>query len=57
MKKIIQTYIFEAPEDSNAHSFNDEIPVHIFDGLTTWKYLFHYLHTLLCIPNNAFIRE
>ncbi len=34
MKKVIQTYIFEGIEDSDVYSFDEEIPVHIFDGLT-----------------------
>ena len=34
MKKAIQTYIFEGEEDSNLFSFDDEIVVYIFDGLT-----------------------
>lgn len=34
MKKIAQTYIFEGIEDSDVYSFDDEIPVHTFDGLT-----------------------
>ena len=34
MKKVIQTYIFEGDEDSELFSFDEEIPVYIFDGLT-----------------------
>ncbi|GFI43416.1 hypothetical protein IMSAGC018_01088 [Lachnospiraceae bacterium] len=34
MKKIVQTYVFEGEEDANIFSFDDEIPVYIFDGLT-----------------------
>ena len=34
IKKIVQTYIFEGEEDANIYSFDDEIPVYIFDGLT-----------------------
>lgn len=34
MKNIVQTYIFEGKEDANIYSFDDEIPVYIFDGLT-----------------------
>lgn len=34
MKKIVQTYIFEGEEDANIYSFDDEIPVYIFNGLT-----------------------
>ena len=34
MKKAVQTYVFEGEEDSNLFSFDDEIPVHILDGLT-----------------------
>ncbi len=34
MKKAVQTYVFEGVEDSDLFSFDDEIPVHIFDGLT-----------------------
>ena len=34
MKKIVQTYIFDDEEDANMYSFDDEIPVYIFDGLT-----------------------
>ncbi len=33
MKKAVQTYVFEGLEDSDLFSFDDEIPVHIFDGL------------------------
>lgn len=33
MKKAVQTYVFEGEEDSNLFSFDEEIPVHIFDGL------------------------
>ena len=34
MKKVVQTYTFEGEEDANMYSFDDEIPVYIFDGLT-----------------------
>ncbi len=34
MKKAVQTYVFEDEEDSNLFSFDDKIPVYIFDGLT-----------------------
>lgn len=34
VKKIVQTYVFEGEEDANMYSFDDEIPVSIFDGLT-----------------------
>ena len=34
LKKVVQTYSFEGEEDSNAFLFDEEIPVHIFDGLT-----------------------
>lgn len=34
MKKAVQTYVFEGEEDSNLFSFDDEIAVCIFDGLT-----------------------
>lgn len=34
MKKAVQTYIFEDEEDSDLFSFDDEIPVYIFGGLT-----------------------
>ena len=34
MKKAVQTYIFEGEEDSNLFSFDDELPVYIFSGLT-----------------------
>ena len=34
MKKAVQTYLFEGEEDSNLFSFDDEIPVYIFNGLT-----------------------
>ena len=34
MKKIVQTYVFEGEEDANIFSFDDEIPVYIFDRLT-----------------------
>ncbi len=34
MKKAVQTYVFEGEEDSNLFSFDEEIPVYIFDGLT-----------------------
>lgn len=33
MKDIVQTYVFEGEEDSNLFSFDDEIPVHIFEDL------------------------
>lgn len=33
MKKAVQTYVFEGEEDSNLFSFDEEIPVRIFDGL------------------------
>lgn len=33
IKKIVQTYIFEGEEDANIYSFDDKIPVYIFDGL------------------------
>ena len=33
MKKVVQTYVFEGEEDANMYSFDDEIPVYIFDGL------------------------
>lgn len=33
MTKIVQIYSFEGEEDSNQLSFDDEIPVHIFNGL------------------------
>jgi len=33
MKKAVQTYVFEGEEDSNLFSFDDEVPVYIFDGL------------------------
>lgn len=33
MKKAVQTYVFEGEEDANLFSFDEEIPVHIFDGL------------------------
>jgi len=33
MKKVVQTYVFEDEEDANMYSFDDEIPVYIFDGL------------------------
>ncbi len=33
MKKAVQTYVFEGAEDSDLFSFDDEIPVYIFDGL------------------------
>ena len=32
--KIVQTYVFEGEEDANMYSFDEEIPVYIFDGLT-----------------------
>lgn len=34
MKKAVQTYVFEGEEDSNLFSFDEEIPVYIFNGLT-----------------------
>ena len=34
MKKVVQTYAFEGEEDSNLFSFDDEIPIYIFNGLT-----------------------
>lgn len=34
MKKVVQTYVFEGEEDSNLFSFDDEIPVYIFNDLT-----------------------
>lgn len=34
MKKAVQTYVFEGEEDSNLFSFDDEIPVYIFNSLT-----------------------
>lgn len=34
MKKVVQTYIFEGTEESDIYFFEDEIPVHIFEGLT-----------------------
>lgn len=34
MKKVVQIYIFGDTEDSDVYYFDDEIPVHIFDGLT-----------------------
>ena len=34
MKKVVQTYVFEGEEDSNLFSFDDEIPIYIFNGLT-----------------------
>lgn len=33
-KKAVQTYVFEGEEDSNLFSFDEEIPVYIFDGFT-----------------------
>lgn len=33
MKNIVQTYIFEGEETANLYSFDDEIPIHIFDDL------------------------
>lgn len=33
MKKAVQTYVFDGEDDSNLFSFDEEIPVHIFDGL------------------------
>lgn len=33
LKKAVQTYVFEGEEDSNLFSFEDEIPVHIFENL------------------------
>ena len=32
--KIVQAYVFEGEEDANLYSFDEEIPVYIFDGLT-----------------------
>ena len=32
--KTVQIYSFDGEEDSSQFSFDDEIPVHIFDGLT-----------------------
>ena len=32
--KTVQIYSFDNEEDSSQFSFDDEIPVHIFDGLT-----------------------
>ena len=32
--KTVQTYSFDGEEDSSQLSFIDEIPVHIFNGLT-----------------------
>ena len=32
--KIVQIYIFEGEEDANIYTFDDEIPVYIFEGLT-----------------------
>ena len=34
MKNAVQTYIFEGEEDSNLFSFDEDIPVYIFPGLT-----------------------
>ena len=34
MKKAVQTYVFEGEEDSNLFSFDEEITVYIFNGLT-----------------------
>ncbi len=34
MKKVVLTYIFEGIEDVNIYSFDDEMPVYVFDGLT-----------------------
>ena len=34
MKKAVQTYVFEGDEDSNLFSFDEEITVYIFNGLT-----------------------
>ena len=34
MKKVVQTYVFEGEEDANLYSFDDEIPVYIFNDLT-----------------------
>ena len=34
MKEIVQTYFFDGEEDANIYSFDDEIPVYIFDGLS-----------------------
>ncbi len=31
MKNVVQTYVFEGDEEVNLFSFDDEIPVHIFD--------------------------
>lgn len=33
MKKVVQTYVFEGYENANLFSFDDEIPVYIFDSL------------------------
>lgn len=32
--KIVQTYVFEGEEDANMYSFDEEIPVYVFNGLT-----------------------
>ena len=32
--KIVQAYVFEGEEDANLYSFDDEIPVYIFNDLT-----------------------
>jgi len=34
MNKTVQIYSFENDEDSNQFFFDDEVPVHIFDGLS-----------------------
>lgn len=34
MKNAVQTYVFVGEESSNLYSFDDEIPVHIFDSMT-----------------------
>ena len=34
MKKAVQVYSFEENENSELYSFEDEIPVQIFQGLT-----------------------
>lgn len=34
MKNAVQTYVFEEEETVNLFTFDDEIPVHIFDGLS-----------------------
>lgn len=33
LREIVQTYVFEGEEDSNFFSFDEEIPVHIFEDL------------------------